>query len=57
MIVNYDCTQWYNKVGDFLMFVWERKKEILSGKGSACKVSQNDPNLECEANGSNCCGS
>ena len=39
MIVNNDCSSWYNGVSDFLMSVWERRKEILYGKGSACKVS------------------
>ena len=33
------------------MSVWERRMEILYGEGSACKVSQNDPTLKCEANG------
>ena len=30
MIVNDDCSSWYNRVhvGDFLMSVWERRKEI-----------------------------
>ena len=36
MIVNDDCSLWYNRVGDFLMLVWERRKENLYGKGSVC---------------------
>ena len=56
MIVNDDCNSWYNRVGDSLMLVWEKRKELLYGEGSACKVSQNDPTLECEASGSNCNG-
>ena len=54
MIVNDDCSLWYNRVGDFLMSVWERRKD--GERGSVCKVSQNDPTLECEANGNNCNG-
>ena len=53
MIVNDDCSSCYNRVGDCLMSIWERRKEILYGKGLACKFSQNDPTLECEANGNN----
>ena len=34
------------------MSVWERRKEILYGEGSTCKVSQNDPSPKWEANGS-----
>ena len=36
------------------MSEWERRKEIVYGKrGLVCNVSQNDPTLECEANGNN----
>ena len=56
MIVNGDCSLWYDRVGGF-MSVWKRRKEILYGEGSACKVSQNDPTLDCEAKGSNSYGS
>ena len=54
--MNDDCSWWYNGVGDFLMSVGERRKEILYGKGLACKVSPNNPTLECEANDNNCYG-
>lgn len=56
MIVNDDCNSWYNRVGDLLMLVWERRKEFLYGEGLACKASQSSPALECEANGNNCYG-
>ena len=57
MIVKDDCSSWCNRVGDFFwMPVWERRKEILYGEGSACKVSWRDPALECETNGNNCYG-
>ena len=49
MIVNDDCSWWYNRVGDFLMSVWEKRKEILYGE-----ESQYDPIIKCEANGNNC---
>ena len=45
MMVNDDCSLWYNRVGDSLMSIWERRNDILHGKGSPCKVSQNDPLL------------
>ena len=34
MLVNDECSSWYNKVGDSLMSVHNRRKEILSGSGS-----------------------
>ena len=34
MLVNDECSSWYNIVGDFLMSVWDRRKEILYGNGS-----------------------
>ena len=56
MIVNDDCSSWYNRVGDLLILVWERRKEVLYGEALACKASQSSPALECEANGNNCYG-
>ena len=55
MVVSDDCSSWYTRVGDFLMLSRERRKEILNGDGSACKFSQSDSTLECEANGNNDC--
>ena len=51
MLVNDECSSWYNKVGDFFMSVWNRRKEILYGSGSIGEVSQNNPTPECEVNG------
>ena len=42
MIVNDACSLWYNRIGEFLMSVWERRKETLYGEGPAYKASQND---------------
>ena len=33
MIVNDHCSSWYNRVGDFMMLGWEKRKEILYGEG------------------------
>ena len=33
MLINDDCSSWYNRVGDFLMSVGDRRKEILYGNG------------------------
>ena len=54
MLVNDECSSWYNKVGDFLMSVWDRRKEILYGNGSIGEVSQNNPTPECVVNGTGC---
>ena len=35
----------------FFMLVWDRRKEILYGNGSACNVGQTNSSQECEANG------
>ena len=32
MLVNDKCSSWYNRVGDFVMSAWNRRKEILYGK-------------------------
>ena len=55
MLVNDECRSWYNKVGDFLMSVWDRRKESLYGNGSSTgKVSQYNPTPECVVNGTEC---
>ena len=54
MLVDDECNSWYNKVGNFLMSVWDRRKEILYGIGSIGEVSQNNPTPECVANGTEC---
>ena len=54
MLANDACSSWYNKVGDFLMSVWDRRKEILYGNGSIGEVGQNNPTPECVVNGTGC---
>ena len=54
MLVNDECSSWYNKVGDFLMLVWDRRKEILYGNGSIGEVGQNIPTPGCVVNGTGC---
>ena len=53
-LINDECSSWYNRVGDFLMSVWDRRKEILYGNGLVGNVSQNNPTPECEVNGTEC---
>ena len=43
MLVNDECSSWYSRVGDFLMSVWDRRKEILYGNGSVGEVRQSTP--------------
>ena len=43
MLINNECSSWYNRVGDFLMSVWDRRKEILYGNGLVGKVIQTTP--------------
>ena len=53
-LINDECSSWYNRVGDFLMSVWDRRKEILYGNGLVGDVNQNNPTPECEVNGTEC---
>ena len=54
MLINDECSSWYNRVGDFLMSVWDRRKEILYGNGSVVEANQNNPTPECEVNRTEC---
>ena len=55
MLVNDECSSWYNKVGGFLLSVWYRRKEILDGNGSIGEViSQNNPTPGRVVNGPGC---
>ena len=54
MLINDECSSWYNRVGDFLMSVWDRRKEILYGNGLVGEVNRNNPTPECEVNGTEC---
>ena len=38
---------WYNRIGDFLLSVWDKGKELLYGNGSSDYVSQINPTPEC----------
>ena len=57
MLVNDECSSWYNGVGVFLLSVWGRGKECLYGDGSACEVSWTNATPECKVNGTECYGS
>ena len=55
MLVNDECSSWYNEVGDFLMSVWNRREEILYGNGSIGEVGRTMyPTPECVVNGTGC---
>ena len=56
MLINDECSCWYNRVGDFLLSVWDRRKEILYGNGRVYRVSQDNSTQECEVNGTECYG-
>ena len=56
MLINDECSCWYNRVGDFLLSVLDRRKEILYGNGQVYKVSQTNPTQECKVNGTECYG-
>ena len=58
MFVNDECSYWYNRVEDFLLSVWDRRKEILytCSNRSACEKNQTNPTQECEVNDTDYCG-
>ena len=54
MLLNDECSSWYKRVGDFLVSVWNRRKEILYSNGSACRTQQSNPTPECVVNSTEC---
>ena len=54
MLINDKSSSWYNRAGDFLMSVWDRRKEILYGNGLVGEVNRSNPTPECEVNGTKC---
>ena len=51
MLINDECSSWFNRVQNFLMSVGDRREEILYGNELVGKVNQNNPTPECEVNG------
>ena len=54
LLINDECGSWYNSVGDFLWSIWDRRKEILYGNGTACETGRDNPTRECVVNGTEC---
>ena len=55
MLVNDECSSGYNRVGDCLVSVWDRRKQLLYTDGSACMSQQNNrTSLECAVSGTEC---
>ena len=54
MLVKDECSSWHSRVGNFLVSIRDRRKEILYGNGSACTAQQNNPTPECMVNGTEC---
>ena len=48
---------WYNRMGDFLLSILERRKEILCSNGSASGISETKPTPECKVSSTECYGS
>ena len=57
VLVNNECSSWYNRVGDFLLSVWNRRKQLLYIDGSACTARQNNPTSERVVNVTECSSS
>ena len=54
MLVNDEGSAWYNSVGDFLMSVWDKRKETLYVNGLVGEVDHNNPSPEWEVKGTGC---
>ena len=56
MLVNDECSSWYNRVGVFSSQFEIGGKECLYGNGSVREVSQTSPTSECKVSGTECYG-
>ena len=54
MLVNDECSSWFDGVGDLLVSVWEGWKEISYSNGSSCTTQWNNPTPERMVNGTEC---
>ena len=43
MLVNNECSSWYNRVGNFLVSIWDTRKQLLYTDRLACMTQQNNP--------------
>ena len=51
MLVNNECSSWCNTVSDFLVSVWDGRKQLFCIDGAVCMPRQNNPTPECVVNG------
>ena len=54
LFVNNERNSWYNGVGDSLVWVWDRRKQLVYVYGSACMAQQNNPTPAFMVNGTEC---
>ena len=55
ILINDECSSWYNRVGDFLILIWNSRKQLLHTDVSACMTRQINPTPpECVVNGAEC---
>ena len=54
MLVKDECSSWYNRVGDFLVSVWDRRKQLLYVNDSPCMAQQNNPTPDYVIKGAEC---
>ena len=54
ILINNECSSWYNRVGNFFVSVWDRRKPLLYVDRSACMTWQNNSTPECVINGTEC---
>ena len=54
LLINDECSSWYDKARDLLMLVWNMRKEILYGNAPVGEVNRNNPTPECEVNDTAC---
>ena len=54
VLVDDECSSWYNRVDNFLVSFWDGRKQFLYMDGSACMARRNNPTPECMVNGTEC---
>ena len=56
VLVEDECRSWYNRVGDFVLLVWNEREEIWFSNRGSVEASLTNPTPACAINGTLCLG-
>ena len=54
MLVYYECSSWYNRVGDFLLVVWDGRKKFYMVMDQYARSVRPTPLQSVRSNGTEC---